>query len=58
LNVIACNELSCLYTELVEKDVLTDTVPVSYVIGINNVAGYTYFSNYYDTVGNACLSNP
>lgn len=57
LNVIACHTDSCKFTKLGVMVSPPDTLPTSYYIGLNNVAGTTTFSNYYDTVGSVCTTN-
>lgn len=55
--VDCCSTYSCLYTQLVEHDPLTDSLPTDYSIGVNNVVGQTVFSFITNTCAIGCGTN-
>ena len=52
-----CDTKSCLYSTLIPLTA-ADTQPTDYAIGVDNVAGYTDFSSFLNTCGQACTANP
>ena len=55
--MIACHERSCKFTKL-SAPASPDLVPASFSIGVGNIAGTTIYTNFKNTVGQACTTNP
>jgi hypothetical protein len=57
LIVDCCNTKSCMYTQLIPHDPLTDSLPADYTVGVDNVAGSTSFDLISNTCAKGCATN-